>query len=107
MDAAFLRRLHYKLWIGPPSLEDYKQLFHRVCSVRGVELPEEVLSYILNVFYSRTNTRAASFHPKFIVEHVLATCNYEGVAPQLNEEMVKDALQNLLIVDDDEDPENT
>ena len=106
MDAAFLRRLHYKLWVGPPSLEEYKQLFYRVCAIRGVELPEEVLSYILNVFYSRTNTRAASFHPKFIVEHVLATCNYEGVAPQLNEEMVKDALQNLLIVDDDEDPEN-
>lgn len=102
MDAAFLRRLHYKLWIGPPSLADYKRLFARVCEIRGVPLPEEILSYILNVFYSQTDIRAAAFHPKFIVEHVLSACFYRGISPQLDEELVKDALQNLLIIDVDE-----
>ncbi|MGE4095447.1 MAG: ATPase [Candidatus Binatia bacterium] len=103
MDAAFLRRLHYKLWIGPPSMEDYKKLFHRVCMLRGIELPETILDYILDIFYSETNARPAAFHPKFVVEHVLAACNYEGIPPQLREDMVKDALQNLLIVDDDDE----
>ena len=100
MDAAFLRRIHYKLLIGPPSSEDYAALFHRVCALRGLELSESVLSYIRNVFYTKTRTRAAAFHPKFIVEHVLASCSYEGIAPRFTEAMLKDALQNLLIVDE-------
>jgi energy-coupling factor transporter ATP-binding protein EcfA2 len=101
MDAAFLRRVHYKLWIGPPSLADYRRLFARVCETRGMHLSENMLSYIMNIFYSQTKTRAAAFHPKFIVEHVLAACLYKGISPQLDEELVKDALQNLLIVADE------
>ena len=101
MDAAFLRRIHYKLLIGPPSAEDYTALFHRVCTLRGLELTESVLSYIQDVFYSKTHTRAAAFHPKFIVEHVISSCTYEGVTPRFTEATLKDALQNLLIVDDE------
>ena len=103
MDAAFLRRIHYKLFVGPPSVEDYKTLFHRVCALRGIELPEEILSHILEVFYSQTQTQAAAFHPKFIIEHVMASCNYQGTLPQLSGSMVKDALQNLLILNPDEE----
>ena len=100
MDAAFLRRVHYKLFIGPPSAEDYAALFHRVCTLRGLELPQTVLSYIQTAFYTKTQTRAAAFHPKFIVEHIVSSCAYEGIPPRFTEEMLKDALQNLLIVDE-------
>ena len=54
MDAAFLRRIHYKLFIGPPSAEDYTALFHRVCALRGLELPQTVLD--------RKSTRLNSSH---------------------------------------------
>ena len=101
MDEAFLRRIYYKLLIGPPSSEDYTALFSRVCALRGLELSESVLSYIRNVFYAKTHTRAAAFHPKFIVEHVLASCSYEGIPPRFTEATLKDALQNLLIVDEE------
>ena len=97
MDAAFLRRLHYKLRVDPPSIEDYRTIFRRVCALHGLELPE-ILSYILNVFYPETGTSRAAFHPRFIVEHVIAACNYEGVPPQLTHNMVNAALQNLRIV---------
>jgi hypothetical protein len=101
MDAAFLRRVHYKLFIGPPSAEDYAALFHRVCALREIELPQTALSYMQNVFYAKTQTQAAAFHPKFIVEHIVSSCAYEGIPPRFTEEMLKDALQNLLIVDED------
>jgi hypothetical protein len=103
MDAAFLRRIHYKLLIGPPSAEDYAALFRRVCALRGVELPDSVLAYIRNVFYAKTRTRTAAFHPKFIVEHVLSSCAYEGIAPCFTEAMLRDALQNLSIVKEGEE----
>jgi len=40
----------------------------------------------------------AAFHSKFIVEHVIAAYHYKGIPPQLATNMVRDALQNLLIV---------
>ena len=97
MDAAFLRRIYYKLRVDAPSIEDYRTLFRRVCALHGLELPE-VLSYILNVFYPETGTPRAAFHPQFIVDHVIAACNYEGIPPQLTQNLVNAALQNLRII---------
>ncbi|MCH8055671.1 MAG: ATPase [Deltaproteobacteria bacterium] len=97
MDTAFLRRIHYKLLIDPPTVEDYKAIFRRICSFHKLELSEEILSYILSSFYHKNNTPLAAFHPKFIVEHAIAACSYDGTPPQLTLELVKDALGNLVI----------
>jgi hypothetical protein len=99
MDVAFLRRVHYKLRIDRPSLENYKTLFRRVSALRGLELPEELLAYIMDTFYAETRTAPAAYHPKFILEHVIASCNFAGIPPQLDLERVKDALQNLQITE--------
>ena len=78
---------------------DYRTIFQRVCSARGLELPEDVFAYIVHTFYSENHMDLAAFHPKFIVEHVIAVCEYEGLRPQLTLPLVKEALQNLLIVE--------
>ncbi len=97
MDGAFLRRVHYKLRVDLPSVEDYRTIFRRVCALYELEVPE-ILSYVLNVFYPETGTPRAAFHPRFIIEHVIAACNYEGIPPQLTHNLVNAALQNLRIV---------
>ncbi len=97
MDEALLRRVHYKLEINPPSAEDYKKIFRLVCSYYRLELSEEILSYLLNSFYPVKKIPLAAFHPKFIVEHAIAACNFDNVTPHLTLELVKDALENLLV----------
>ncbi len=99
MDPAFLRRIHYKLRVDPPTVEDYKAIFRRICNLHKLELPEEILSYVLNFFYPKNRTPLAAFHPKFIVEHAIAACNYEGIPPRLTYDLVSDALQNLVITE--------
>ena len=37
----------------------------------------------------------ARFHPRFIVEHVLARCNFEGIDPAMTEELALDAAEHL------------
>jgi hypothetical protein len=37
----------------------------------------------------------ARFHPRFVVEHVLARCNFEGSDPVLTEELALDAAEHL------------
>lgn len=97
MDPAFLRRIHYKLRVDPPTEEDYNAIFRRMCDSHKLELPEEILSYLLKFFYYKNKVPLAAFHPKFIVEHAIACCNYEGIPPRLNLELVRDALENLIV----------
>ncbi|NWG14539.1 MAG: hypothetical protein HXY20_13515 [Acidobacteria bacterium] len=103
MDAALLRRVKYKLRIDPPQFSDYVKIFHRVCEENGLELPDVVLNYLVNDFYPKTGSGCAAFHPLFIVEHAIATCRFEGIQPRLTLDLVKDALSNLYIHDQDHD----
>jgi len=103
MDAAMLRRVKYKLRIDPPLFSDYARIFRRVCEQHELDLPEGVLSYLLNDFYPKTGSGCAAFHPTFIVEHAMATCRFEAMSPRLTVELVKDALSNLYIHDSDGD----
>jgi hypothetical protein len=100
-DPAFLRRIQYKIRVDPPTVEDYKEIFRRICELYKLDLSEEIVSFILDSFYPGTQTPVAAFHPKFIVEHAIAACSFENVPPRLTLDLVKDAVENLLIKDYD------
>jgi hypothetical protein len=70
-----------------------------MCEVYRLELPDEVLSWMLDRFYPETGTPVAAFHPKFIVEHSIASCAFDSVPPRLTLDLVKDAVENLVIRD--------
>ena len=97
MDAPSLRRIPYKLQIDPPSEEDYETIFRRVCKSYGLEFSKDLVSYLMDDFYNKKNIPLAGFHPKFIVDHVMAACKFEGVPPCLSHHLVKEALQNLVV----------
>lgn len=99
MDAAQLRRVKYKLRIDPPQFSEYAKIFRRVCEEHTLDIPEGILSYLLTDFYPKTGSGCAAFHPIFIVEHAIATCRFEGMRPCLTLDLVKDALANLYIHD--------
>lgn len=97
MDPAMLRRVHYKLNVNPPNLEDYKEIFRRICEMYRLEYSEDIISYLVNSFYNEHKVPLAAFHPKFIVEHVIAACNYVGQPPRLTQQLLADALENLYV----------
>ncbi len=103
MDAALLRRVKYKLRIDPPQPSDYVRIFRRVCEQYELELTQGILDYLLKDFYPKIGSGCAAFHPLFIVEHAMATCRFEGTWPHLTLDLVKDALSNLYIQDQDGD----
>lgn len=104
MDPGIMRRVKYKLRLDPPSRSDYVTIFHQVCGQHGLKLPIEVLSYLLEDFYPRSGASFAAYHPAFIVEHALSACQYMGIEAQLNEELVRDALDNLFLATSTEAP---
>lgn len=98
-DPAFLRRIQYKIRVDPPTIQDYTTIFQRMCDSYKLPLGEEILRYLFEVFYPETGTPIAAFHPRFIIEHAIAACSFEGVPPRLTLDLVKDAVENLIIRD--------
>jgi hypothetical protein len=98
MDPAQLRRVHYKLKINPPTADEYKEIFRRICESYGLAYSEDIMAYLLNSFYLKYKVPFAGFHPKFIAEHVIAACNYLGTPAQITLQLLDDSLQNMVIL---------
>jgi hypothetical protein len=81
MDPAQLRRVHYKMKINPPTVDEFKEIFQRICGSYGLDFSEEIMNYLLDSFYLKHKIAFAGFHPKFIAEHVIAACNYSFLPP--------------------------
>lgn len=98
MDPAQLRRVHYKMKINPPTADEFKEIFQRICDSYGLDFSEEMMSYLLDSFYLKFKVPFAGFHPKFIAEHVIAACNYLGKPPRITHELLADSLENMVIL---------
>ncbi len=98
MDPAQLRRVHYKMKINPPSAEEYRDIFQRICASYGLEFSEDIIAHLLNTFYIKHKVPFAGFHPKFIAEHVIAACNYLGTPPRITRQLLADSLENMVIL---------
>jgi hypothetical protein len=105
MDPAQLRRVHYKMKINPPTAEEFKEIFQRICDSYGLEFTEEIMAYLLNSFYIKYKLPFAGFHPKFIAEHVIAASNYLGTVPQISRQLLADSLENMVILPSSPAPE--
>ncbi|MGE4061215.1 MAG: hypothetical protein AB7E69_20370 [Sphingomonadales bacterium] len=95
MDDAFLRRIPYKIEIDHPSRYMYEEIFKLVCRNFKLSLPEDLIPFIHDVYYSRNGKPLAAHHPKFICERVQDMCRYMDVPVELKKEFVLYALRNL------------
>ena len=95
MDAAMMRRIPYNFHIGPPTAEEYIQIFGVVLEANEMPYDEDVIRTVMKRLYEGEGLTMSRFHPRFIVEHVLARCSYEGRDPHLDEELALDAAQHL------------
>jgi hypothetical protein len=98
MDPAQLRRVHYKLKINPPTADEYREIFRRICESYGLAFSEDIMAYLLNSFYLKHKVALAGFHPKFIAEHVIAASNYLGTPPRITRQLLDDSLENMVIL---------
>lgn len=95
MDPAQLRRIPFKMEIAPPNYENYERVFVGVCKKYDLKMPENLVARLKEMYYEKEEKQLAYYHPKFIVEHVLAYCRYREMEPVLNDETLKSALPHL------------
>jgi energy-coupling factor transporter ATP-binding protein EcfA2 len=97
MDTAFLRRLPYKIEVGAPDRENYRRIFNTECARRGLTMPDEVFDTIVRMITEEKGLELAAYHPRFIVDQVLATCRFMGKAPHFEPRFIEYAINNLRV----------
>jgi hypothetical protein len=97
MDPAFLRRLPYKIEIGPPSLENFKTIFHKEAQRQSMELTDEIFDTIVDKLRNGKQLDFAAYQPRFIVDQIVATCRFMGETPHFEPRFIDYALDNLRV----------
>lgn len=95
MDPAFLRRLPYKIEVGPPPLALYQKIFELECERNGLPLPGYVFDTIVHKIIDEVGMDLAAYQPKFIVDQVVATCRFLGEPAHFEPRFIDYAVKNL------------
>ncbi|MFB0547031.1 MAG: ATP-binding protein, partial [Anaerolineae bacterium] len=93
VDEAFLRRIRYKIEVGSPSFDQYREIFRRVCKQKGVPYDEQGLSYLLREYYIKTQREARACHPRDIIDEVVDIARYLNVPRLLTKELIDRACE--------------
>ncbi len=96
VDEAFLRRIRYKIGIEAPSVEQYEEIFRRMCQRKGIEYKAEALSQIL-AYYRKKNIGMRSCHPRDIIEQIIDTARFLGKAPALTADLLELACESYFV----------
>ena len=93
MDAAFLRRIRYKVKLYSPTRDEYRQIFEAVAKSHGLVVTDDIFEFVVDNLTRRFDL--AYYQPGFICEQVVEACKAFNLRPQLRQEMVAEALTNL------------
>jgi hypothetical protein len=94
MDAAFLRRIQYKIRLFGPTRDEFQHIFAAVAKSRGLTFDEEVFDYVVKLL---TPYGLANYQPGFICNHVLETCKSFELPLQITKELAGEAMANLYV----------
>jgi hypothetical protein len=104
MDPAFLRRLPYKIEVGAPSVEHFREILEMEALKHGLHVTDEVFEHIIYRITEDKGLEIAAYHPRFIVEQVASTCRFFGKSPEFNPRYVDHAIDNLRVRRPDSSP---
>ncbi len=95
IDAGVSWRIPYRIRVEPPSRDAYIQLLERECAAHDLPFSAEIDAMLSNGQIADDDRPLAWYHPRFIVDHVIASCKYRNLPPRLDRELVAGALDNL------------
>ncbi|NLF02057.1 MAG: AAA family ATPase [Anaerolineales bacterium] len=98
VDEAFLRRIRHKIAVDDPTWEEFREIFRRVCSHKGVPYDDRGLAYLIQEHYLKPDRPRRSCHPRDIVDQLIDVARFLSVPPQLTPELI-DAACSAYFVD--------
>jgi RecA/RadA recombinase len=93
-DAAFLRRLGYKLHIGALTPAQYEAVFIEQCAALDIEYQAEHFHYLRDQLHAQTQQPLMACYPRDLLGQVRDLARYEGRTPQLDRTVLAWAWNN-------------
>lgn len=87
-DEAFLRRLGYKMHIGPITDEQYEQLFKDVCVEYGIAFDAAAFSFLINL-HRHLGRPTFACYPRDLVSHVRDYVTYRDLPHRLTPQLIE------------------
>ena len=97
MDPAFLRRLPYKIEVGGPDPAGYRAIFEKLALQFGLEFNDAVFETILHKVTQERGLELAAYHPRFIIDQVMAIARFMNQPPRFDNTSIDYALDNLKV----------
>lgn len=96
-DKAALRRIFFKIKIDGPNQENFLKIFAMVAKKKKMPLDEPSLIHLLKVKYPTINNDYANYQPVFLIDQMIAICNFEGIPYQMSPDLIDRAWANMFV----------
>jgi hypothetical protein len=97
VDEAFLRRLRHKIEIPDPSPEEFREIFRRVTTQKGIPYDDQGLAYLIQEWYIKRNRKLRANHPRDLCEQVLDISHYLAVEPGMTRDLIDRAAEAYFV----------
>ena len=96
-DRAALRRIFFKIKIDGPTQEDYLKIFAMVARAKKMPLDEPTLIHLLQKKYPLIDNIYANYQPVFLIDQMIAICEFEGIPVQMSPDLIDRAWANMFV----------
>ncbi|WP_127109429.1 ATPase [Pararhodobacter zhoushanensis] len=100
-DTAALRRIFFKIKIDGPNQADFLKIFALVARKRRIPLNEDALIHLLQTKYPTIDNVYANYQPVFLIDQMIAICDYEGRPYHMSPELIDRAWSNMFVRDEE------
>ncbi|MCU0496466.1 MAG: ATP-binding protein [Anaerolineae bacterium] len=91
VDEAFLRRIRYKIEVGNPTFEQFREIFKIMCRIKKVPYDEQGLAYLLKEWYINYDRDMRMVHPRDLLSQLVDIAAYHNVPPTMASKELLDA----------------
>jgi energy-coupling factor transporter ATP-binding protein EcfA2 len=98
-DEAFLRRLGYKIYIGPLDQQQYREVFRQVCTEMAIPYSESALDYLITEHHQKEGRALLACYPRDLLGQIRDLATYESQPLRLDEATLDWAWNNYFTPD--------
>lgn len=99
-DGAALRRIFFKIKIDGPNQEMFLKIFAMVARKKKMALDERSLVHLLKTKYPTINMNFANYQPTFLIDQMIAVCDFERIPYQMTPDLIDRAWGNMFVRDE-------
>ena len=99
-DGAALRRIFFKIKVDGPNQDNFLKIFAMVARKKKMPLDEPTLLHLLKTKYPTIDNNFANYQPVFLIDQMIAICEFEGIPYQMTPDLIDRAWSNMFVRDE-------